>query len=372
MKTAYPAATSFIGLCGQNDLDTSFTFGVALNSANTLFAMGFAAIGNRTLSKVRVRAGKLSGTLGTSDFVCDLYAASSANKPTGSVLASSSTVSPAINSGGDVMYTFSGFSYALTHGTQYFLVFRNANGSPGSNYFYVDSMKAGQTFFKNSKGAAITWESYDAGSTWQYNKDGASNVNVEYSDGSLQGLLFEYFRYPGQGGYSVYSTRECGVKFTTGPVPIRIVGAAAHVYYTGSPTGTARIKLYEAGSLINTSNDQYFDRIGYYPICPFFFTDEVELAANTSYRITLAESTNSDTSSNRFDVANTKVFTNTENRSLVPMGGTWQGTFYDGSTWTDSDNEVSSVSLVLAEPWWGTPSGGFSARGGAAMNGGLA
>lgn len=370
IRTSYPAITCYYGIVAQGNMDTSMMVGVGVGTSNYRIAMAFVPIGNLTLSKIRVRAGKSSGTLGTSDFVCEIYASGTNGKPTGSALASSTTVSPAINSGGDTCYTFSGFSYALTTGTQYFAVFKNANGSPGSNNFYIDLIKGGTNAFQIGGTGARTWESSDGGSTWGTGKEGVTNINVEYSDGTTQGIVFEYWRYPGQGGYGVYGARECGVKFTVGDVPIRIIGGASHIYYTGAPTGNIRCKLYQNTTLIATSGSFPYGVLGYFGVQPFFFDGEYELAKNTSYRLVWCETTQSDASTDRYDVANIKVPTLTENRQNLPFGGTWQGTFFDGSSWTDSDNEISNGALILAEPFNGAAAG-YSARGSSALNGGL-
>lgn len=105
-----------------------------LSGANIRFGIVFMARHTENLNGFKIQLDANGGTGGTA--VAELYAVDANGRPTGSVLATV-TFAPttnALNTG-----TFSA-AYAVTSGTAYALVFKNTDGTPGTNNFRFKSM----------------------------------------------------------------------------------------------------------------------------------------------------------------------------------------------------------------------------------------
>jgi hypothetical protein len=164
---------------------------------------------------------------------------------------------------------------------------------------------------------------------------------------------------------TTYSTREVGVKFTT-PTngKFRVIGITFFIFRNGTPTGNLRYRLYNGTSLVDTTvstvpNTQTTNGNAQY--IPLYFSTTQSLSANTTYRITIAESSQSDTSSNYYSSYKYTCGTDTGYSSLLPFNGTFQKTYYDGSSWTDYSDQIYACGLILEnENAIDTSSGGGS------------
>lgn len=322
--------------------------GIALSLAATWIALSFVpTVTGRALSKFYFFPSTLTGSLAASDVVCDLCSDSAAS-PNASI-ESRATLASAIAGGS--WNSVTGFTAAMTQGTQYWGVFKNVNATPASNnptIKFISGAPRGPSSFTTIAQGWAKKQSADSGATWA----GSSQVEaggwmVEYDDGSVEGWPVNDIA-AGVVGIGVYAGRKCGAKFTTNANSgMSIRGVNVYMSKTASPTGTARVEIYQGTTLVATSLDLPIATINSSNIFPFLFASAVELAASTSYRVVLAESTQADASANRYNVFEYAVMNTAAAKSLGPMQGTWQRTYYDGSTWTDTDTAWPVVALLL-------------------------
>lgn len=367
----YPRTPIPVGaLLGSSASTTTAT--QALNAAATWLAYGFQApAGGKTLSSVRAFLSATSGTLIASDLTCSLYS-NSAGSPGSSIEGPKSCGSAP---SGSAWYDWTGFSTALTGGTQYWLVFKNANGTPASNFptfrliASLGGIIVGATVFGDSRKTSA-----DSGSTWA----GTSNSQIAgfrlgFSDGSYAGLPLSNFAVSGS-GVGVYSARELGSRFTTpSNGKLRVAGLFKSVNAkTGTPTGNARLRLYTGSSpslLATTDSLLSVPDITGVSIIQGYFSTVQTLDPGTVVRVVLSETTQSDASTNRFNSNVFTVDTDSNSLALMPFGGFVQ-TYFDGSSWAETNSALIPCGLLLDD---GAGEFAASASGiGMLVNGGLA
>lgn len=321
----------------------------ALSLAATYLAYSFVTSeSGKTLSKVHFYPSSVTGSLAGTDVVCEIYA-DSAGAPTGAALATSTTLSAAIVAA--TWNSSSGFSLALTQGTQYWAVFHNANATPATNFptlrFIAGAPRGNSSFTAIETGWAKKL-STDSGATWAgSSQTEAGGWMLEYDDGTFEGFPTNDIA-AGAVGVGVYGTRESGVLFTmhpSGGLSVRSVGMI--VTKTSSPTGTARAKIYEGTTLVATSLDIPITSLTGSNYYAFLFASPVTMTASTAYRVVLAESTQADASANRYNVYEYTVKNTAGAKALGPLLGTWQRTYYDGSVWTETDTAWPVIALLL-------------------------
>jgi hypothetical protein len=322
---------------------------LALSAAATWLAFSFVpSEAGKTVSKVHWFPSTLNGSLGASDVVCDFYA-DSAGSPTGASLGNSTTLASAIASA--TWNASTGFALAVTQGTPYWVVFRNANGSPATNFptlRFLAGLPRGNTSFTTIAQGWSKKLSTDSGATWA----GANQVEsggwmIEYADGSFEGFPVNDAAVSAS---QVYATRELGAIFTThASARLSLRSVAATISKTASPTGTVRAKVYQGSTLVATSLDLPIATINANGTYPFLFASPVTLQANTSYRVVVAESTQSDASSNRYNVYEYTVKNTAGAKALGPFLGTWQRTYStdSGATWAETDTAWPVIALLL-------------------------
>lgn len=321
-----------------------------IGSAAVYYAMGFVAPAGKTVSKIKWACDYKGGTLGASDVGVYLYSAT-VGKPNVSLQSSTSTCS-----GTDTWNEATGFSTALTAGNQYYIVLRNLNGTPATNYFAVarrNDMGGFNAFGRGTSSSSTAYGNHvsisnDSGSTWTSgNFAGAGQFRIEFSDASFFGVPIYNSVRPADNtgsGESVYSTREVGNKFTTpSDAKIRISGIGCWVYKNNTPTADIRFGLwtgvasptniaYTATLPVNQISGQGFVNLP--------FATVQELTAATAYRITMGRTTQSDTSSNTVTVGRDTWENDANSLLLKPMGGTLSKTYFDGATWTDTTTQT--------------------------------
>lgn len=329
---------------------------LALSATATWLAMsGFSSRG-KTLSKVHAYLAAVNGTLGASDLSCSLYSDTGAGIPNASIQASTTLAGGAPTAAGWI--TFTGFSTAMTDATPYWLVFKNLNGTPASNF---------PTFRWSGNGNGPNWTAGWSGLTAQlgWHKVGTTNsgaawatgvqtnvmgIMLEYSDGTFAGLGYETGSNDTTNG--VYSTRKVGAYFTTpANVKYNLAGLVLPILKAGTPTGTARYEIYEDTTLIATSNEiPLASVLTTQANIPALFASPPTLKANTVYRAVLAESAQADSSANAYRVGRFQVGNFAAALAAKPFNGTSKQTYYDGSSWSEADATwVVPVLLLLTE-----------------------
>lgn len=314
-----------------------------LNNANNMIAFGFSPTQSKTISKLTVYMPSVTGTLGSSDLVATIYvngATSGGSLVLGSSLGSTSTVTATPT--GAAFVEFTGLSVAVTKGTSYLIVFTNVNATPASNFpavqYFINNSAIAQISGGSVNHGLFVGTSTNAGSTFTNSSVGCiPGVRLQYSDNTYDGFV-------GSTTYqdstdTINSTNAVGVKFTTpNNVTLNVSGVSFPMTKTGSPTGNVRAQIYQNTTLLATSISRPASNISS-DWMRFQFTSSVQLLPNTSYRVVLSEETNSDTSSNSYRLFFITGQNDANTKALKPINGTATKTFYNGSTWTDTDTD---------------------------------
>jgi hypothetical protein len=331
---------------GMQDGTAPASSTLALSATNTHLVYTFIAQAPFTLSKVRAFLSAVNGTLAATNLVCELWSFPNGAQTTttmGTLLESRNTVT-AVPTGAGVV-EFTGFTSTLTLGQQYGLRFKNANGTPTANFptFRFATGLPNQLTGSNVAGH-FKKHTTDGGSTWTGLVIGIGGFRLEFSDGSFYGAPFD------QGavtvvGDGVFSTSELGATFTSpADVFLRISRVGVRLTVTGTPTGVPRFCIYDASNtLIATTANvaQYFT--AQYAVG--VFASPVVLSPNTQYTVTLGETTQSDTSANRFNLFEYFVENDVNSQALLPFGG-WSKAQFDGTSWTMTPTRAPIIWMI--------------------------
>lgn len=287
---------------------------------------------SKTISKVRLRIWAVLGTLGANDLVCTLC---QDGVTPGTSIESRNTVT-SIPTGSSVV-EWTGFTTTINRGTRYWFSFTNENATPATNYpryFYAsgglnnDISVLGTLNVNGQFGWLL--RTYD-GSTW-----GSINIclpiEVEYSDGTVDGNVI----LAPANSNAVYGTRKAGVLFTP-TVALKVRGAFMSLLNQGTPPacsyaiyqGNTQIALTSSNvpaSIISANSGK---RV-------LYFDDVVSLSANTAYRLVAAAVSGGGDASNYIKTYH--VTQNLSNDYLLDWG--IRKTYYDDSSWTDTDSQV--------------------------------
>lgn len=341
------------GLWGFMTQGSTITGIETLNAAANRMAFAFVPQANTSLSACRFYNGTKSGTGGT--ITCQLFGDSGGiPNITGGAL---DTLTVGTISGNSFV-NCTGGTTALTAGTQYWVVIANTDASPATNSI--------QIWYGNT-GTTPTWYGCDtatssnSGTSWLSNRYGAG-MRFDFADGTYWGTpLNGNFSGTGiTGGIgAVNSTNEMGVQFTT-PANVKLNTAGAAMYWQpiGTPTGGVLFKLYDAShallaqtySLSNAESKAVSAVVKSRLWVPS--TDSVgangiyTLQPSTTYTITMAETTNSDTSSNIYRPYGYAWDTDANSTPLIPWS--MQLDYFNGTTWTQFANKFLPFALLLA------------------------
>lgn len=336
-----------------------------MNAAGTWLAVAFVATESKTLNDVWAYCGATSGSPIGNDATCELYSDTSAGIPNASI--DGPHASDLGGSGLTVSWLhFPSFTTALTAGTRYWLVFKNANATPATNYWYLSvtssSYNMSQSLQTSTQGWGWTFASTtNSGSTWAGTAgQNTSGTLLGFSDSTYDGLAHQTSATVGSTN-SIYSAREGGVKFTTpSNARLNIRGVAFSMGKSGTPTGNLQYRLYTGASptgvAVATTGSLGAARLstsgnftGFYVL---YFSSTVTVEPGTELRVVASETTQSDTSTNRYDWIEVTVKDDANARSALPFGGTLQKTYTtdaSGSsvTWTDTNTLILPFAILL-------------------------
>jgi hypothetical protein len=358
---------------GQVYYSTSGGLGASTFNLNAALSGGYSAnwwaayivpLQGGTVSKIRVYCSAVTGTLVSGDLVCDLYSESNGNPNTS--LQSSTTVTTIPT--GAAWVEFTDFSTALTAGTPYFIVLRNADATPASNaitYVSYSNLLLNGNITDPQLNQAAVFTSTNSGSTWTRLVN-IPPVVIDYGSGVVEGFPIQG---AAQGGSSlqIYSSREAGIKFTTPEnAKLNISGIIAVILKTGTPTGNLRYRIYSSNSTTPTLTATTLTRTAgqvsgsrsakYIP-----FSSVVTLDANTVVRIVASETTQSDTSSNRFTLDEITL-SSSDTGLILPYTVQPASTLSTdgGANFTDTADRIPIIWPVLdgEAPFTATSSGG--------------
>lgn len=302
-----------------------------------------------TLAKIRLYCVQVLGTLGTNDITYGIYA-DSAGSPTGSALVSANASTPVLQTG---TWVDINLSVELQPFTNYWLVITNTNAVPASNYpSFRISANGGGPASAGIGGSGLHFGKKGSvdGSTWaSTNSSIYQGLYFFFADDTISG--FPFVAGANDLVSKVYATREVGVQFTT-PINIKasLSGIAMLSLFAGSPSAGLKYKIYEGTTFVAetavTPLSSYL--VGAtLAIMPAFFSSPVTLKPNTSYRITLAEDTNTDPATSYYALHKITLENTATAKLLKPFNGTLSRVYYDGSNWTVYDYEICSFSLIF-------------------------
>lgn len=350
-----PIAIGYYDMTTQTN-GTSFALNTAAGAA--WLAFSFPAQASKTLNTVYVYAG-VNGTLGSSDLVATLYSDSS-GLPGSSIQASSTVVSTPT---GAAVVEFTGFTSALTAGTQYWIVLTNANGTPTTNYpSYLEGASVGGPYWVFGSNA-YGWSSLtstNAGSTWSYQRT-TSNMMLGYSDSTFEGRFFSGFTAE---GLCSHGATYVGVSFKLpANATYNVIGASFQVRKTGTP-GTMSYELWNGTTSLGTSvavpvND-IVTSTGW---ITSYFSSDIALTGGVTYGLTILDNDGSDTVSNEYCTQSVTIPNVAAMLALKPMDGTLSeySSTNSGTSFTTTTTAASTFAILL------DTNGEFASQGGSSI-----
>ena len=302
---------------------------LAPSAASTYLALGFALDQAKTLSKVQVYCSAVAnaGSIGANDLTCDVYS-DSGGQP-GSSLQSVNTLTSTIAASSWTEFT--GFTYSLSAATQYWLVFKNANGAPGTNYPTYQWGGSNTTpTVVNGGSSHWGWAKYQYnGTSWTSPAISVCGYRLQFSDGTYDGFPVQslsagtdkvYGGTPGSGN-------EVGMQFTVpSGAKWNVRGLSFYVNISGTPTGNLLCRLYQNGTLTATAlgipaSNAAISGASY---SPAYFASTVTLNPGDAVVCTIANSA-TDNSSNAYIMGDEYRFASDANtQALMPFEGTLQ------------------------------------------------
>jgi hypothetical protein len=375
---------------------------LALNTAAsggfsaTWLAYGFVPDQSKSINQFSARASAVAGTLAATDVQCDIYS-DSAGVPGSSLVSSTNIGGTAPTAATWVRWSLT--NTALTAGTQYWAVIRNANATPTTNsatFSYTASGGAPFWFGGYANGSAqygwMTKTSTYSGGTWSNGGLDGGAHRIGWSDGTYSGFPIQSCAQSSTSQQAFGTgSNQIGVRFTVpAGVTLNCRGIAAYVLKSGSPTGNLVGNLWTGSStatLVASTHsgpsdipNEIFGQSSFKCWMPLFFSSAVALAAGTVVRATLSN-TAADSAANSFGVVQYTMDSDANSTPLLPLSATFQGTLGAsitagntvGSTATFTDQ--GSTPIIVPMGLLLDTAGEFGASGGilvhTGFNGGL-
>jgi len=300
------------------------------NSANAYRGIVFTPPWTKTLNEVKIFNSTVTGTP-TSAMRISVFEVTSRFSSTPAITSLQSvTATPTAGTN-----NVTGFTTSLTKNKLYFIAADNVHATPGSNYFSPFTHTGAQTPYH--------WTAISSNGTTMSN--GGQNpvaMRLKFSDSTYVGTTVTAAAAPDTSSFGIYGTREAGWMFKA-PCAMSVVGVgfiSPTQLVTGTPTGNFRFKLYTGDgtkSLEATSDDMYYptgSAIG----TKVYFSSAVAIAKDEYVNIIACESTQSDTSSNRYNLISWYWENDADSKAMVPFDGKF--VYYDGSSWTSDQTKI--------------------------------
>ena len=335
-----------------------------LSAANSWCALSFVLSENKYLSEVRGFCNGVLGSMGVNDATCTIY--SDLWGAPGVALQSSNTISTTLATG---FRSWTGFSLSITAGVKYWAVWKNVNGTPGTNNYIIGSnSNAGMQYF----GTGIYWmfcrgTTSDGGLTWAVGSNYVS-LRLGFTDGTYAGNPIG----GNQSNANIFGPNQAGSKFT---VPANCSPNMRGIaFYFGSRNGVSSGRLLmdlwsgSSGAPQRVRTTQpiaptnpavsgwaaaYFD-----PAPGDVAPGVVTLTPGAVYRVT-ARDIDGDNSLNCYRVGQNAIDTDANSLPLFPMDGTCRSTSTtDGINFVENNALMSPFALLL------DTNGAFASTGG--------
>jgi hypothetical protein len=335
----------------------------------TWLAFGFRLDQAKTLSKIQVYCSSVNGTLGATDLVCDIYSNTSGSPNASLATTNTVTATPT----GAAWVEFTGFSLALSPATQYWIVLRNANSAPTTNY---PNYQFGQQYtaptLPNGGNYKVGWSkqhSTTSGGTWGVSTNAAAcGWRLQFSDGTYDGLPVQSLA---NGSDKAYGANEVGVRFTVpSGAKWNVRGAVFYVLATGTPTGNLYYRLYQNGAYVASTNGilpaDVIAAGGYY--LPDYFASDITVNPGDVITVTIADGAADSSSNNYFSYYEYKFASDPNTQALMPFEGTLEKaiTANGGSgspTFTLTPTSIYPFALLLDTAGeFGSAGGGYLPR----------
>ena len=319
---------------------------LALNAANTWLALGFVVDSSLTLSKVKAFTSAIAGTQALISVSCDIYS-DVAGVPNASIAGPYTVTNLAAG-----WWEWTGASLGLTAGTQYWAVFKNTAVAPTVDYptFRFGGILSSFNGVSGSSNVKYGWgkvHTTDAGTAWATSAINSiwGGIRLEFSTPTA--YLGFPFSQATLSSAKAYGTNEVGAKFTTpSNSGIKVRGIGGFIRKTASPTGTLSYVMRWGASSAETHAIPNANVVTLNTYQAYFSTVQT-ISAGTSVRITVKNSA-ADDSSNYWTFYEYTVENDANSRTLLPMAGTWMGTYTaNGTDWTDTNTLAPIMWLIL-------------------------
>lgn len=349
---------------------------LTLSGSGIWLAFSFVLDQTKTLNKVKLYMVTKTGTPGTTDLTCDLYSNSTSNIPNASIDGPMSA--DAVGASG-TWVQWSGFTTSCTAGTQYWLVFKNANGTPASNnptYQWTGSPStlgpiAIQGTVSPSAGS-YGWnklQTANSGSSWTTPNPGAGGPRLEFSDSTYDGMPFQSIVRPASGTTAnrAFGTQEVGVRFNIpSGVTYNVKGVGMFLNKTSTP-GDLRFRLYQGTTLLGTTNpiaaaDVSSTLVGDW-FTAYFSSPISIISTNNPFRVVMGDATAGDGNTVGYNPALYTLENDAGSLGLKPMNGTLQKTITADNTaspvvFSDTATDIIPFALLMDTAGELTASGG--------------
>lgn len=330
------APSGIMGL-PHNDGSLPGGFDYLLNSAATWLALCIRLDVTKTLSSVRFFLKTLTGAVTTANFTCACQTDTS-GAPSGTAASGGTAVGATTTLASSTWIQWDGFSTSLTAGTPFWVVLKNLQGTPASNYptmrgvYPVSHMSMGSGWSSNPHYGSIVLQSTNSGSTWPNAGYAFAGYQLIFSDGTSFGMPFSDFSTPNEYVYrSGGVSREWGFKFTSpANAAIAIKGASLDCFNVGGAVaGPYAFRLYTGSSpttcvlAAQTIGVPSKSLTAHQPIMDYF-ASPVVVQPGTVCRMVLADTSNTGATGNMYMyqfTADPLI-----SASLLPFNGTWAKT----------------------------------------------
>lgn len=326
--------------------------------SQTGLAYSFVPSVSKQVSKVSAYCAAVTGTLGASDLVCNIYSDSSGSPGTSIEQRATVTATPT----GAAWVEFTGFTATstLTAGTQYWIVLRNANATPTSNsptYRYGSSNTI--PTIVNGLATAPAYgiskaHTTDGGATWGTTLNSICGFMIEYSDGTGEGVPVSNIAQA-TGDY-VYSSREVGTMLALpGSATYRISGISFPVNKTGTTMDDYRTRLYVGSgaspTLLATSVTVLKTNVGGSSFwLATMFSDPVAISGGQVVRAVMTNTSSNGSTSHAFRTHTYSILDTTLGRSMFGFGTqNFQKTISTdgGATFAETTGEFIPFALLI-------------------------
>ncbi len=328
MATQQHKSALFLGFLNiTGALTSTFAINAAASggfSANWL-AYGYVPSESKTVNAVKVFASAVGGTLAATDLVCDIYSDTAGSGPNAS-LGSTTTVTATPT--GAAWVEFTGLSVALTAGTQYWIVLRNANALPATNsitYRYGNTNSwiapgVGENPGKYGSGAVLS--STNSGVAWAATSSGYTTWGrVQFSDGTYDGVPVSTIAQLSAAN-ATFGKQAVGVQFVTPPNAVLNVRGAQMIFNKTSTPGPGEYRLYNGSTLLATSAAIPVGAVVAARMYSAYFPSTVVVQPGTTLTLVLCDQTTADTNTKNYNQTAYTVDNDANSFALMPFEGT--------------------------------------------------